>query len=239
MPLELGNTNYQLPTGRDRDGFLATPAEPPRQPPPTEAERAAALSRAKKDDGEGASLVKYHRDAYPFVCVVMLSDTEGMIGGEVRFLLFEPIFIAFLDSLLSRVLNRAVLTDYSLAQTALKAADGSVLKVKGPSVGSAVVLQGRSIEHAALKAFTGERVTMVTSYRAKDPMVEGASSAFLHFRFETLPHPGSSSPALFPRSTTYHPRDIEEEPPQLPMECVFSPSLSLLFLLSYLVSWLL
>jgi len=27
-------------------------------------------------------VVDWHHDSYPFVCVLMLSDTEGMVGGE-------------------------------------------------------------------------------------------------------------------------------------------------------------
>lgn len=44
-------------------------------------------------------IVGWHTDSYPFVCVLMMSDCIGMIGGE----------------------------------TALKKADGSILKVRGPT----------------------------------------------------------------------------------------------------------
>ena len=33
------------------------------------------------DDDENA-IVGWHRDSYPFVCVLMMSDTTEMIGGE-------------------------------------------------------------------------------------------------------------------------------------------------------------
>jgi hypothetical protein len=33
-----------------------------------------------KDDEE--AIVGWHRDSYPFVCVLMMSDTTNMIGGE-------------------------------------------------------------------------------------------------------------------------------------------------------------
>ena len=33
-----------------------------------------------EDDDE--AIVGWHRDSYPFVCVLMMSDTTGMIGGE-------------------------------------------------------------------------------------------------------------------------------------------------------------
>ena len=32
--------------------------------------------------GDGLSSVAWHYDSFPFVCVVMLSDCEGMVGGE-------------------------------------------------------------------------------------------------------------------------------------------------------------
>jgi hypothetical protein len=61
-------------------------------------------------------------------------------------------------------------------ETALKRKDGSILKVPCPPEGWAVVLQGGLIEHVALRAFGyGERITMVTSYRPRDPRVRDDS----------------------------------------------------------------
>lgn len=34
------------------------------------------------DDKKSAPVVGWHRDSYPFVCVVMLSDPSEMKGGE-------------------------------------------------------------------------------------------------------------------------------------------------------------
>jgi hypothetical protein len=31
---------------------------------------------------ERDAVVGWHKDSYPFVCVLMLSDTAGMVGGE-------------------------------------------------------------------------------------------------------------------------------------------------------------
>lgn len=90
----------------------------------------------KKD--EHRPVVGWHRDSYPWVCVLMLSDATTMQGGE----------------------------------TALACADGTVKKIRGPQMGWAIMLQGRYIDHVALGAYGApERVTMVTSYRAKDVMV--------------------------------------------------------------------
>jgi hypothetical protein len=84
------------------------------------------------------SAFAWHRDSYPFVCVTMLSDCSGMVGGE----------------------------------TAMRMGNGEVMKVRGPSMGTAVVMQGRYIEHQALKAMGGrERISMVTSFRPKSPLV--------------------------------------------------------------------
>ncbi|KAL4757016.1 uncharacterized protein BDW70DRAFT_153700 [Aspergillus foveolatus] len=83
--------------------------------------------------------VAWHYDSFPFVCVTMLSDCTGMVGGE----------------------------------TALRMPSGEIMKVRGPAMGTAVVMQGRYIEHQALKALGGrERISMVTCFRAKDPLVK-------------------------------------------------------------------
>ncbi|TVY14862.1 hypothetical protein LARI1_G006696 [Lachnellula arida] len=94
------------------------------------------LAEGTNDDDD--AIVGWHRDSYPFVCVLMMSDTTNMVGGE----------------------------------TALKTGTGEIRKVRGPSKGCAVVLQGRYIDHQALKAFGGqERITAVTSFRPKNPHV--------------------------------------------------------------------
>ncbi|CUM64983.1 uncharacterized protein PRCAT00002601001 [Priceomyces carsonii] len=96
-------------------------------------------SKSVGDSEEIPAIVGWHYDSYPFVCVLMLSDTSEMIGGE----------------------------------TSLRMGDrGKVAIVPGPQSGSAAVLQGRLIEHIAPSPMgMTERITMVTSYRAKDPLV--------------------------------------------------------------------
>ncbi|KAF7595572.1 hypothetical protein BBP40_005607 [Aspergillus hancockii] len=92
---------------------------------------------------EEISSVAWHYDSYPFVCVTMISDCNGMIGGE----------------------------------TILRTANGGLKKVRGPSMGTAVVMQGRYIEHQALKALRGrERITMVTAFRPKSPFIKDETS---------------------------------------------------------------
>ncbi|KAK4935020.1 hypothetical protein LTR66_015511 [Elasticomyces elasticus] len=57
-------------------------------------------------------------------------------------------------------------------ETALRTGSGEIMKVTGPGMGNAVILQGRYIEHIALPATgTDERITMVTSFRPKNPLV--------------------------------------------------------------------
>ncbi|EIM89341.1 uncharacterized protein STEHIDRAFT_94494 [Stereum hirsutum FP-91666 SS1] len=61
-------------------------------------------------------------------------------------------------------------------ETAVRRGDGGVTKVRGPGVGSAVVMQGRHVRHVALRSYNAaERITMVTSFRAKDPRIMDAS----------------------------------------------------------------
>lgn len=103
----------------------------------------AARTRALSGESDGEdipAIVGWHRDSYPFVCVLMLSDTSDMIGGE----------------------------------TSLRFGGehkGKFVSIETPKLGSAAVLQGRLIEHIAPKPIgTSERITMVTSYRAKDPL---------------------------------------------------------------------
>jgi hypothetical protein len=38
------------------------------------------LAHSTDDDDE--AIVGWHRDSYPFVCVLMMSDTTTMVGGE-------------------------------------------------------------------------------------------------------------------------------------------------------------
>ncbi|KAI1108407.1 hypothetical protein F5Y14DRAFT_84745 [Nemania sp. NC0429] len=62
-------------------------------------------------------------------------------------------------------------TDMVGGETALRTGNGDIMKVRGPQMGCAVVLQGRYIEHQALRTLgTTERITMVTSFRPRSPL---------------------------------------------------------------------
>ncbi|KAK4867544.1 hypothetical protein LT330_001054 [Penicillium expansum] len=61
-------------------------------------------------------------------------------------------------------------------ETALRNGNGEVVKVRGPQMGSAVILQGRYIEHKALRALgMTERITMVTSFRPRSSSIKDDS----------------------------------------------------------------
>lgn len=98
--------------------------------------------RGDNDGQKIPAVVGWHYDSYPFVCVLMLSDTSCLIGGE----------------------------------TYLRMGDSKVARVDGPQKGYACVLQGRLIQHLASKPIGGsERITSVTSYRAKNPLLHEGS----------------------------------------------------------------
>jgi hypothetical protein len=62
-------------------------------------------------------------------------------------------------------------------ETGLRKGDGTIAKVRGPQTGWAVMMQGGCIEHIALRAVgTGERVSMVTSFRPRDPTQKDVSN---------------------------------------------------------------
>jgi hypothetical protein len=59
MDYEIGHINLSIPGDKrehDRNALISEDDEQP--------------------------IVGWHRDSYPFVCVLMMSDTTGMVGGE-------------------------------------------------------------------------------------------------------------------------------------------------------------
>ena len=67
-------------------------------------------------------------------------------------------------------------TDMVGGETALRTATGDVIRVRGPTEGCAVILQGRYITHQALRALGArERITAVTSWRPRSPFVKDDS----------------------------------------------------------------
>lgn len=87
---EICHTNVQLGDG-GLDGVWDTPVVPPE---PSEEERLGFEEGKRKREGEGEvddgdddlekAIVSWHRDSHPFVCVVMLSNSEFMTDGETE-----------------------------------------------------------------------------------------------------------------------------------------------------------
>lgn len=72
---EICHTNVQLgPKGLD--GVRDTPVDPPGVP--------EEYKRNQSGEQKRKPVVPWHRDSYPFVCVVMLSDTSSMTDGETE-----------------------------------------------------------------------------------------------------------------------------------------------------------
>ena len=65
----------------------------------------------KPSADDGKPIFAWHYDSFPFVCVTMLSDCTGMVGGE----------------------------------TAIRTGDGSIKKVRGPSMVREILLFPREI----------------------------------------------------------------------------------------------
>ncbi|KAM0430506.1 hypothetical protein ACHAPT_005853 [Fusarium lateritium] len=63
-------------------------------------------------------------------------------------------------------------SDMKGGETAVLTGDGEVLKVRGPTMGTAVILQGRYVKHAALKAIGKERISFITAFRPKSSFVK-------------------------------------------------------------------
>lgn len=165
MDYEICHTNIQLPLGGP-DAVRNTPIEPP-------AATEEAIQRLKEKEAEekkveevegvdkyddSKNIIEWHKDSHPWVCVVMLSDARYMEGGE----------------------------------TELMKGDGTTVKVRAPqmvsfttvcrffdasvssnnSQGHAVLLQGRYILHTAAPVTNmPERITIVTSFRPKNPVL--------------------------------------------------------------------
>ncbi|KAJ5322636.1 hypothetical protein N7452_010925 [Penicillium brevicompactum] len=77
MPTEIGHTNIQVQgtTIAEMSGNLQVE-------PSVEKLELSAEDRAYDPLNDTKSIIPWHYDSYPYVCVLMLSETEGMIGGE-------------------------------------------------------------------------------------------------------------------------------------------------------------
>lgn len=110
----------------------------------------------KSGDAEG-KVTNWHKDHYPFVCVVMMSDVSGMKGGETAIRTSEGEVQKIRGP---QMASRRVIPIHCRGRRA------------NFHQGCATVMQGRHIEHQALAAEGGrERISMVTSFRPRDTMM--------------------------------------------------------------------
>ncbi|KAK4945565.1 hypothetical protein LTR10_015184 [Elasticomyces elasticus] len=119
----------------------------------------------KNDDDTPA--FAWHYDSYPFVVVTMLSGCTDMKGGETA--------LRTASGEIMKVRGATMVSRHADTFTALTWGAQTSNSVFGQ--GTAVILQGRYIEHQALKAWGGrERVSMVTSFRPKSPFCKDETS---------------------------------------------------------------
>jgi hypothetical protein len=71
MDFEIGHVNLAVYSEEEKNKALNERIE--------QANRATDENRTWEDDDP---VVDWHTDSYPFVCVTMLSDCTGMVGGE-------------------------------------------------------------------------------------------------------------------------------------------------------------
>ncbi|KAJ5954973.1 hypothetical protein N7501_009252 [Penicillium viridicatum] len=77
MPTEIGHTNIQV-----EGTTIAEMASNLKPEPAVEKLELSPEDRAYDPLKDASAIIPWHYDSYPYVCVLMLSDTEGMIGGE-------------------------------------------------------------------------------------------------------------------------------------------------------------
>ncbi|KAJ5726963.1 hypothetical protein N7493_005990 [Penicillium malachiteum] len=77
MPTEIGHTNIQVEGASVSEMTKNLNVEPT-----TEKVELTAEERAYDPLKDTSTIIPWHYDSYPYVCVLMLSETEGMVGGE-------------------------------------------------------------------------------------------------------------------------------------------------------------
>ncbi|KAJ5692262.1 hypothetical protein N7462_001685 [Penicillium macrosclerotiorum] len=77
MPTEIGHTNIQV------DGLTISEMKSNLQFEPSNQKIELSLEDRMYDPlKDDTAIIPWHYDSYPYVCVLMLSETDGMIGGE-------------------------------------------------------------------------------------------------------------------------------------------------------------
>lgn len=72
MDFELGHINVSVKSDEEAQDELKADDEAKKE--------ANSTGRTLSEDDK--PIISWHHDSYPFVCVTMLSDCSGMIGGE-------------------------------------------------------------------------------------------------------------------------------------------------------------
>eukprot|EP00960_Hanusia_phi_P076889 768626-Hanusia_phi.AAC.7 len=103
----------------------------------------------------GVAAEKWHVDSVDYVLIVMLSDTEGMEGGDLQ--LYLPQGAADAQTCWDKLSTNSASKD-------------DILSLKFPSAGYATLVQGSKIFHTVspLLAAKGPRVTLVNSYTSNN-----------------------------------------------------------------------
>ncbi|KAJ5794952.1 hypothetical protein N7457_001551 [Penicillium paradoxum] len=166
MPTEIAHTNIQV-----QGNTISEMSRNLRIEPTLEKVELTPEEQAYDPLKDASAIIPWHYDSYPYVCVLMLSETEGMIGGE----------------------------------TYIKKGNGEAQKVEGPQMGHAVMLQGGEVCHLAARAKgVKERISTITSYRAKMPNVYDSS-------YITNVRPYADTNTLYPEWTQYRLRKLRDE----------------------------
>ncbi|KAJ5947016.1 hypothetical protein N7466_000031 [Penicillium verhagenii] len=77
MPTEIGHTNIQA-----EGATIAEMVSNLKVEPSVEKVELSPAERAYDPLKDETSIIPWHYDSYPYVCVLMLSETNGMVGGE-------------------------------------------------------------------------------------------------------------------------------------------------------------
>lgn len=106
--------------------------------------------------GEVKSVDQWHLDSVTYVLIVLLSDMEGAVGGDLEFMYERP--------------NEAF---DMIRKNTIDAATTKVT-VKFPAAGYGVLLMGSELVHhvTPLISSTNPRLTLIQSFRSADPWTE-------------------------------------------------------------------
>ncbi|KAJ5635145.1 uncharacterized protein N7484_008458 [Penicillium longicatenatum] len=184
MSTEIGHTNIQA-----EGATIAEMANNLKVEPSVEKLELTPEERAYDPLKDETSIIPWHYDSYPYVCVLMLSETDGMVGGET-----------YIKKGNGEAQKVSAARSYKRKAVKLKSK-----QVEGPQIGHAVMLQGGEVQHLAARAKgVKERISTITSYRSKLPNVYDSS-------YITNIRPYADLGSLYPEWTRYRLRKLRDE----------------------------